>query len=320
MVIYVDHPRRLPGLPPHRRGRGLRHRRRAARLGHRRGLGHARRRLRRPAPLPAAVTAHRRATRSRRTSGRCSPATSPWSWPPASWPSAPPSRTSAGWPTRSTPSPPSPTWSWRCCCSGGSPPSPKLLAADITSHAKGFAFLTTVAATNVLGSASGVDPRLVDAGVGALVAQPRPLGVLRLRHPLRRRAQGTQARARQGHQRHLVPAHRLHRVRRRARRPAPRPPPQRPPRLRPHRRVRPRPRPLPDRHDDGLPALDLHRARAHRSRPAGVDRRRRRRHHRPRRLQPPRRPQAPRRGSSASPRSSRASSCWPGPRPPSGSR
>jgi tellurite resistance protein TehA-like permease len=32
----------------------------------------------------------------------------------------------------------------------------KLLAADITSHAKGFAFLTTVAATNVLGSASVV--------------------------------------------------------------------------------------------------------------------------------------------------------------------
>ena len=30
------------------------------------------------------------------------------------------------------------------------------LAADITSHAKGFAFLTTVAATNVLGSASAV--------------------------------------------------------------------------------------------------------------------------------------------------------------------
>ena len=33
---------------------------------------------------------------------------------------------------------------------------PELLAADITSHAKGFAFLTTVAATNVLGSASGL--------------------------------------------------------------------------------------------------------------------------------------------------------------------
>jgi len=31
-----------------------------------------------------------------------------------------------------------------------------VLAADITSHAKGFAFLTTVAASNVLGSASGV--------------------------------------------------------------------------------------------------------------------------------------------------------------------
>jgi tellurite resistance protein TehA-like permease len=33
---------------------------------------------------------------------------------------------------------------------------PRQLAADITSHAKGFAFLTTVAATNVLGSASAV--------------------------------------------------------------------------------------------------------------------------------------------------------------------
>ena len=33
---------------------------------------------------------------------------------------------------------------------------PKLVAADVTSHAKGFAFLTTVAATNVLGSASAV--------------------------------------------------------------------------------------------------------------------------------------------------------------------
>jgi tellurite resistance protein TehA-like permease len=33
---------------------------------------------------------------------------------------------------------------------------PKELAADVTSHGKGFAFLTTVAATNVLGSASVV--------------------------------------------------------------------------------------------------------------------------------------------------------------------
>jgi tellurite resistance protein TehA-like permease len=34
--------------------------------------------------------------------------------------------------------------------------APSMVAADITSHAKGFAFLTTVAATNILGSASGV--------------------------------------------------------------------------------------------------------------------------------------------------------------------
>ncbi len=33
---------------------------------------------------------------------------------------------------------------------------PGLVAADVTSHAKGFAFLTTVAATNVLGAASGL--------------------------------------------------------------------------------------------------------------------------------------------------------------------
>lgn len=34
--------------------------------------------------------------------------------------------------------------------------APKLLAGDVASHAKGFAFLTTVAATNVLGGASAV--------------------------------------------------------------------------------------------------------------------------------------------------------------------
>ena len=33
---------------------------------------------------------------------------------------------------------------------------PRALVADLTSHAKGFAFLTVVAATNVLGSAAGV--------------------------------------------------------------------------------------------------------------------------------------------------------------------
>lgn len=34
--------------------------------------------------------------------------------------------------------------------------APDLVAVDVTSHAKGFAFLTTVAATNVLGAASGL--------------------------------------------------------------------------------------------------------------------------------------------------------------------
>ncbi len=34
--------------------------------------------------------------------------------------------------------------------------APRLVVADITSHAKGFAFLTTVAATNVLGAASAL--------------------------------------------------------------------------------------------------------------------------------------------------------------------
>ena len=57
-----------------------------------------------------------------------------------------------------------------------------------------------------------------------------------------------------------------------------------------------------------------------RSRPAGVDRRRRRRHHRPRRLQPARRPRPSRRASTGSRPSSKASSRWPGPRPRSGSR
>ena len=32
---------------------------------------------------------------------------------------------------------------------------PRALTADLTSHAKGFAFLTVVAATNVVGSAAG---------------------------------------------------------------------------------------------------------------------------------------------------------------------
>ena len=55
----------------------------------------------------------------------------------------------------------------------------RLLAADITSHAKGFAFLTTVAASNVLGSASGLIHGWWDLAWVPLVAQPRPLAVLR---------------------------------------------------------------------------------------------------------------------------------------------
>ena len=62
------------------------------------------------------------------------------------------------------------------CTLAGCVVSRELLAADITSHAKGFAFLTTVAATNVLGQRLGRHPRLVGPGVGAVVGQPRPLG------------------------------------------------------------------------------------------------------------------------------------------------
>jgi tellurite resistance protein TehA-like permease len=43
---------------------------------------------------------------------------------------------------------------------------PRLLVADLTSHAKGFAFLTTVAATNVLGAASVVVHGWWDLGWG----------------------------------------------------------------------------------------------------------------------------------------------------------
>ena len=219
-----------------------------------------------------------------------------------------------------TSSPPSPTSCSPCSFVIRLVVYPRLLVADLTSHAKGFAFLTIVAGTNVLASASAiihgwwtlaeilwwcslplyVDPRLHRADL--------------------RRAPPRQARPRRRHQRLLVPAHRLHRIRRRARRAAPRPRPQRLPRLRLHRRVLPRPRPLPDRHDHGLPALDVPTARTHRSRPTRLDRRRRRRDHRPRRLQPARHPHASRLASTASPRSSKDSSRSPGPPPRSGSR
>ena len=53
---------------------------------------------------------------------------------------------------------------------------PRALVDDLTSHAKGFAFLTVVAATNVVGSGVGGAPRLVGARLGAVVRQPCTVG------------------------------------------------------------------------------------------------------------------------------------------------
>ena len=186
---------------------------------------------------------------------------------------------------------------------------PRPLISDLTHHRTGFSFLTIVAALNVLGSGAAVIHQWWTfawvawiAGVVCwlLLLYPPLLGG----HPRR-----AQARARRRHQRHLVPPHRLHRVRRRARRPPPRPRERTEPTARAHRprRVHPRPRALPHRHDDALPALDLLPARARRAATPVVDRRGRRRHHRPRRLQPARRPGRPPRASTGSLRSSKAS-------------
>ncbi len=72
----------------------------------------------------------------------------------------------------------------------------KPLAADLTSHAKGFAFLTIVAGTNVLGSASGCDPRLVGPCPRAVVGRCGSVGRAGLRHADRRRAARREARPR----------------------------------------------------------------------------------------------------------------------------
>ena len=98
-----------------------------------------------------------------------------------------------------------------------------MFAADVTNHAKGFAFLTTVAGTNVLGRGFGGDPRVVRPGVGAVVVEPRPVGRVPLRHADRRGHRPRQARPPVGHQRHLVPPDRVDRIDRRPRRAAVRP-------------------------------------------------------------------------------------------------
>ena len=95
--------------------------------------------------------------------------------------------------------------------------------ADLTSHAKGFAFLTVVAATNVLGSAAGVIHGWWGLAWALWYASLAAVGGARLHHAHRRRPAQPQAGARRRHQRHLVPAHRLDRIDRRARRAAARP-------------------------------------------------------------------------------------------------
>ena len=184
----------------------------------------------------------------------------------------------------------------------------------------GFAFLTAVAATNVLGSASaivhgwwGLAWVLWFTGIAlwAILLYVTLIAVV-IRSP--------QARSRGGHQRHLVPAHRRHRIDRRAGRAAARARRQRSAGLHLPGAVLPRARAVPDRHDHGLPAVDLRGARAHRGRSPRVDRRRCRRHHRPRRIEPAARPGRRAAHRAASPRPSRCWSCWRGPPPPSGSR
>ena len=196
----------------------------------------------------------------------------------------------------------------------------RLFTADLTNHAKGFAFLTTVAGTNVLGAASVVIHGWYDLAWVlwwlSVVLWAGFLYATLIAVVIRSGKPGLQA----GHQRHLVPAHGVHRVHR-----CPRCPPagarrRRGARLRGVGLLHAGRRAVPDRDDDGVPALDVPRARPHGSRPAGLDRGRRRRHHRAGGLQPAaRRADAPR-GSSARHRSSRGSSCWPGRRRRSGSR
>ena len=167
-------------------------RRGGARLGDRGGLGRPRRRrgavpaLAATVTLPATVTAPpARRPRSR----RCSPATSRSSWPPASSPSAA-AQQDLDWLAevavrhrrrrlrRAR----------RAARRRASSASRALLVADLTSHAKGFAFLTTVAATNVVGSASAVIHGWWGLAWVLWYASLAALGGPRLHHAVRRRA------------------------------------------------------------------------------------------------------------------------------------
>ncbi len=97
---------------------------------------------------------------------------------------------------------------------------PRALVADLTSHAKGFAFLTVVAATNVVGSGAAVIHGWWDLAWALWYVSLAAVGRARLHDADRRRDRSRQAGARRRHQRHLVPADRLDRIGRRARRPA----------------------------------------------------------------------------------------------------
>ena len=189
----------------------------------------------------------------------------------------------------------------------------------ISRATPGFAFLTSSPRTNVLGArrrrstAGGGWPE----GCGGAASCSGWCSCTRRSSPSCCAATNP---AWAPHQRNLVLADRVDRVGRRRRRAAPR-----------HDRsdllafaclaaFTPRRGPVPDRHDAGVPALDVPPARSHRSRSARLDRGRRGCDHRARRIQPARRRERSRRGSNASHRSWRVSSSSPGLRRRSGSR
>jgi hypothetical protein len=91
-------------------------------------------------------------------------------------------------------------------------------AADVTNHAKGFAFLTTVAATNVLASASIVIHGWWDLAwaCGGSASRSGRCFVYTTLIAVVIRPRQTRPAGR--HQRQLVPAHRVHPVHRRRRR------------------------------------------------------------------------------------------------------